>query len=99
MDMFSVDARGTQRGLDFLAVCAGVLAHYIEDYGIQKLIVDCREVTGEHPKGYANYISTFCSLAGETFTMSLRLDGNTVHYNSAVLLPGLRDAMRRAAVL
>lgn len=96
MDAFSIDARGSQRGLDFLAVCAGALDHFLKDAGINKETVTTREAPGDHPAGYANFLRLTC---GPDWHMSLRLDGNTVHYESSVLLPGLRDALRYAATL
>lgn len=96
MDAFSIDARGSQRGLDFLAVCAGALDHFLKDAGINKETVTASEAAGKHPAGYNNRV---CITCGPGWHMSLRLDGNTVHYESAVLLPGLRDALRYAATL
>lgn len=101
MDMFSVDARGTQRGIDFLAVCAGALDDYLIRNHIAKNSVNVEDAPGVHPEGYANYIHVSCGwdVNDDSFFVALRLDGNTVHYNSSVLLPGLRDAMRKAAAL
>lgn len=105
MDMFSVDARGTQRGIDFFCVCSGVMYDYIIRNKMEVKTVDVLEAPGEHPEGYANCIHASFGWGeaapecDDTFVFSLRMDGNTVHYHSQVLLPGLRDAMRKAALL
>lgn len=96
MDTFSIAARGSQRGLDFLAVCVGALDYFLKDAGISKEVVTTKEAPGEHPAGYNNFVQLTC---GPGWHMSLRLDGNTVRYESSVLLPGLRDALRYAATL
>lgn len=96
MDAFSIDAHGTQRGLDFLAVCTGALDYFLKDVGISPDAVTAGETAGKHPAGYNNFVQLTC---GPGWHMSLRLDGNTVHYESSVLLPGLRDALRYAATL